>query len=89
MKTCPMCGRSVSPNAAACPGCGEPIAPAKTNTQGINLKDPLHMVGVIIAVLMLLGIGFFVFVSVLRVRDDRRFAIESIKYQNRGGAYAP
>ena len=88
MKTCPMCGRSVSPNAAACPGCGEPIAPARTNTQGINLRDPGHVAGVVLAVIILLGIGLYVFASIASARYDRQSAIEMIKYQNRGGAYA-
>ena len=65
MKTCPMCGRSVSPNAAACPGCGEPIAPARTNTQGINLRDPVHIAGVALALLILAGTILSVVVAAL------------------------
>lgn len=47
--TCPACGQSVSSNAAACPGCGEPIRPERTNTGGINMRDPVHVLGVIVA----------------------------------------
>lgn len=48
---CPACGRQVSENAAACPSCADPIRPERTNTGGINMRDPLHVVGVVIAVI--------------------------------------
>lgn len=53
---CPACGKQVSVDAAACPACGQPIAPAKTSQQGINLKDPVHIIGVIIAGVIIAGI---------------------------------
>ncbi len=59
LTACPSCGRSVSRNAAACPGCGEPIAPAKTNMQGINMRDPVHVIGVALAVLTVVVIVIY------------------------------
>jgi len=62
---CPACGKLISPQAAACPQCAQPIAPAKNNTQGINLRDPIHILGVALALLMLLGIAFYIFTAVM------------------------
>jgi len=53
MKTlinCPACGQQVSQNAAACPACAEPIRPERTNQSGINLRDPVHVLGVLLCV---------------------------------------
>lgn len=60
MISCPTCGREVSSNAAACPGCAEPIAPSKTNTAGINLRDPVHVIGLVVCLLVIVGIVVFV-----------------------------
>ncbi|NCB05194.1 MAG: hypothetical protein EOM69_06690 [Clostridia bacterium] len=48
---CPACGRPVSCNAAACPACAEPISRATANTGRINMRDPVHVVGVALAVI--------------------------------------
>ncbi len=54
---CPTCGRQVSSNAANCPGCGEVINSKMAKPAGaINLKDPVHLVGVILAVLVIFGV---------------------------------
>ena len=54
---CPTCGKHVSSNAAACPNCGEIINSKMAKPAGaINLKDPVHLIGVIIAVLVILAI---------------------------------
>ena len=54
---CPTCGKKISSNAANCPGCGEVINAKMTKPAGaINLKDPVHLVGVILAVLVILGV---------------------------------
>ena len=54
---CPTCGKQVSSNAATCPGCGEVINAQMTKPAGaINLKDPVHLIGVILAGLVILGV---------------------------------
>ena len=58
---CPCCGNEVSPNASSCPDCGEPIKGlAAVSGGGINLKDPVHFVGVLIVVLFSLAIVSYV-----------------------------
>lgn len=51
---CPACGKQVSANAAACPACAEPIKPGRAKTGGINLRDPVHVVGVVLGVVILI-----------------------------------
>lgn len=87
--SCPSCGASVSKNAAACPSCAEPIAPARTNTQGINMKDPLHIAGVVIAIAIVIGIGLYIYVAFADAAYDRESAIDRIKYDNAGGQTIP
>ena len=54
---CPTCGKKVSSNAATCPDCGEIINAQMTKPAGaINLKDPVHVVGVGLAILIVIGI---------------------------------
>ena len=54
---CPTCKNNVSSNAATCPHCGEVINSRMTKPAGaINLKDPVHLAGVILAGLMVLGV---------------------------------
>ena len=54
---CPACGNDVSENAPTCPRCGEIVNKKMTPYNGaINLKDPVHLVGVAISVLVVLGI---------------------------------
>jgi predicted amidophosphoribosyltransferase len=52
LRACPACSRQVSRNAPACPGCGEPFQEAARRPHGaINLRDPVHVVGVAIAII--------------------------------------
>jgi predicted amidophosphoribosyltransferase len=46
---CPSCQADVSTKAAACPKCGHQFKYAGR----VNLKDPIHIVGVIICVVIL------------------------------------
>lgn len=58
---CPTCGREVSSNAAHCPGCGEVINDKMAKPAGaINLKDPVHLAGVILSGLVIAGVIFAV-----------------------------
>jgi uncharacterized membrane protein YvbJ len=69
--SCPECSAQVSDAAAACPHCGHPIAPPKIQQvrveRGINMRDPVHVVGVIIAVVALLFIAI-VFLSAVTAK---------------------
>lgn len=49
---CPTCGRQVSSNAAACPACAEPINRVSANTGRVNLRDPVHILGVVASVVV-------------------------------------
>lgn len=82
---CPACGRAVSPNAAACPACAEPIRPERTNHSGINLRDPVHVVGVIIAALVVAATVVFAVSKISSDNQENRNAVDMIKYQNKGG----
>ena len=46
---CPTCQRDVSSEARACPQCGHQFKAAG----GINLKDPIHVIGILLAVVVL------------------------------------
>lgn len=48
---CPSCSAPVSPKASACPKCGHTFRPPG----GINLKDPVHLIGIVVAVLIALA----------------------------------
>ena len=48
---CPSCSAEVSTEAASCPKCGHQFKSAG----GINLSDPVHLIGVIICVVMVLA----------------------------------
>ena len=56
---CPVCGKDVSSGAASCPHCGEVISRQQDPT-AFNLKDPVHIIGFIIAIIIfaLIIIGF-------------------------------
>jgi uncharacterized paraquat-inducible protein A len=51
--TCPACKIEVSTEAAACPRCGHAFKKA-----GFNIKDPVHLVGLVLCVLVLAGIAY-------------------------------
>jgi uncharacterized paraquat-inducible protein A len=49
---CPECGTEVSSEAAACPKCGHPLRAKPSG--GINMKDPVHVIGVVLVIIILL-----------------------------------
>lgn len=54
---CPACDKQISTAATACPQCGHPFAKA-TTVSGIDMKDPVHVLGVIVvAIIVVLVIG--------------------------------
>ena len=54
---CPTCGKQISSNAISCPNCGEVINSKMSKPAGaINMKDPVHFVGVVISILVILGV---------------------------------
>ncbi len=54
---CHECGTEVSSEAAACPKCGHPLKAKPSG--GINMQDPVHAIGVVLVVIILLfGVGF-------------------------------
>lgn len=54
LKQCPDCGKDVSTDAVSCPNCGKPFKAANT-ISGINMQDPVHIIGVILCILMLIS----------------------------------
>jgi predicted amidophosphoribosyltransferase len=58
---CPACEKDVSPKAPACPHCGEPLKSSVEASQGgaVNMKDPVHFVGMMLVGLIVLGIIVF------------------------------
>lgn len=55
LKPCPSCSAPVSPKAAACPKCGHTFR----SPGGINLKDPVHLIGLALAVFFLGAAAYF------------------------------
>ena len=55
---CPACQAEISPNAPACPKCGEPIKSSVEKAQGgaINMKDPVHLVGIVLVIIIVIGV---------------------------------
>ena len=52
---CPTCKQAVSSAAATCPHCGELLHVSKSET-AINMKDPVHFIGVLLAAIVVIGI---------------------------------
>jgi predicted amidophosphoribosyltransferase len=52
---CAGCGADVSSEAASCPKCGHPLRAVKV-TAGVDLSDPVHVIGIIAALLLLIAI---------------------------------
>lgn len=52
MRPCPSCTNPVSEQAVACPKCGHPF---KTSGSRIDGSDPVHLIGVVLAVIILLA----------------------------------
>ena len=61
---CPACGKPVSSNAPACPNCGEPLKSSVEKAQGgaFNLKDPVHLIGAILALLIVAGVIYYIMI---------------------------
>jgi len=59
LQFCPTCSTSVSLNANACPKCGHVFK----NPGGINLKDPVHIIGIIVC-----GIIILIVIGIIRNR---------------------
>ena len=54
---CPTCGKQISSNAISCPSCGEVINQKMAKPAGaINMKDPVHFIGVLISILVIVGV---------------------------------
>ena len=62
---CPACQKDISPNAVACPHCGEPVKTTVEKAAGgaINMSDPVHVVGIALMVIMVIGIALYVIVG--------------------------
>jgi len=59
MRKCPTCEADISTEAVACPKCGHQLK----SPSGINMQDPVHVIGVILAILFLLGILVYISAS--------------------------
>ena len=58
---CPSCGTEISSDAVSCPKCGHPMKPpTPAKPPGINLSDPVHLVGCAVAVIFLGVIAWLV-----------------------------
>jgi DNA-directed RNA polymerase subunit RPC12/RpoP len=60
---CPSCDSDVSTEAAACPKCGHQFvfAGGFKYAGGINLKDPVHRIGLFICVIFLVGVIYYIY----------------------------
>jgi uncharacterized paraquat-inducible protein A len=56
LNKCPSCNSDVSVHAAACPKCGHQFKYAG----GINLKDPVHVIGLGICALIIIGVIYYI-----------------------------
>jgi uncharacterized paraquat-inducible protein A len=57
LSKCPSCRADVSTEAASCPKCGHLFKYAG----GINLQDPVHVIGLIICALIVIGVVWYLF----------------------------
>lgn len=55
LRPCPSCSTSISLKAVACPKCGH----AFKTSGGLNLKDPVHLVGLTLAGIFLAAAVYF------------------------------
>lgn len=69
---CPACGRPVSCNAAACPACAEPISRATANTGRINMRDPVHFIGVVASAIVLLFLLAICWEAAANIIEDHK-----------------
>jgi len=51
MMQCPSCDKTISKKAGNCPDCGHSF-----NSGGISMSDPVHVVGVILAIILAIGV---------------------------------
>lgn len=63
---CPTCGKSVASSAPYCPHCGVVVnkQEAKLQKGGFNRKDPVHIAGVVLAII-------FVYILILLILAGR------------------
>ena len=52
LTNCPVCKKQVSTEAVTCPHCGQVLHPSKSEN-AFNLNDPVHVVGAIVALIIL------------------------------------
>lgn len=54
---CPTCTKEISDRAPVCIHCGEPIKSTVETAYGggINLRDPVHVIGIVVCILVLIG----------------------------------
>jgi len=57
MKNCPTCNTVLADNAVSCPKCAHAFK--GSGGSGFSLKDPVHLVGAIIAIIMVIGIFMY------------------------------
>ena len=74
---CPECGTEVSEAAAACPKCGHPLK--ATPAGGVNPRDPVHLIGIILGAIILIGLVLF---GVQQPRGSRKVPFRNTKPQH-------
>ena len=57
MMTCVDCEKEISDKVHTCPGCGHPYVRAAT---GLNMRDPVHILGVAVIVVMVVSVVFMI-----------------------------
>lgn len=56
LTTCPDCGKKISTSAEKCPECGRPMRMSRQGNAFNPFHDPVHFLGLIIALLMVAGV---------------------------------
>ena len=59
LTSCPSCGNDVSTQADTCPKCGHRFKYAG----GINMKDPVHVLGVGICVVIVVSVIIYIYMA--------------------------
>lgn len=80
LRKCPSCGRDVSQRAASCPGCGEPFRLAAATNGGFNLRDPVHVLGLIaVCLVFIICLMYGIIQARMNIQRERSLAeIEEI-----------
>lgn len=82
MINCPACKIPLSSAAVACPKCGHPIR-GNGNPGAINLRDPVHAVGIALSAIVILAITALTIYGVtLLVQDQIRIAKRDARLKN-------